>query len=50
MCPKLRLVLCALLALFAGALLCALLPGWLTVALLGAVSLAVSLLILFRKL
>ncbi len=48
MCPKIRLLLCSLAALALGALLCALLPGWLMIALLGLCALAAGIILLWK--
>ena len=47
-CPKFKTILYALAAMLIGAVLCAVLPGWLTVALFGALALAAACYILFN--
>ena len=48
MCPRIRILLIALLALALGALLCAILPGWLMIAFLGVCALAVGILLCLK--
>lgn len=48
MCPRIRILLIALLALALGALLCAILPGWLMIAFLGVCALAVGIMLCLK--
>lgn len=48
MCPRVKTVFYILLALITGALLCALLPGWLVLCIIGLCTLAVAIILLLR--
>lgn len=49
MCPRVKTIFYILLALIAGALLCAILPGWLVVCIIGLCALAAAVLLIIRR-